>query len=69
MLLHISGCTFASLAEKHLHHLWVGQGGKVTQVLVVAGHLSENSPHDLPFTDNRKEDVAAAVNVRTCLLA
>lgn len=69
MLLHISGCTFTSLAEKLLHDLWVGQGGKVTQVLLVAGHLSENSPHDLPFMDNRKEDVAAAVNVRKCMLA
>lgn len=54
ILPHISGCTFTSLAKKHLHNLWVSQSGKITQVLVVAGHLSENSPHDLPFMDNRR---------------
>lgn len=54
ILLHLSGCTFTSLVIKHLHNLWVSQGGKVTQVLLVAGHLSENSPHDLPFMDNRR---------------
>jgi len=43
-----SGCSFTSLAEQLLHHLWVGEGRKVAQVLLVAGDMPEDSPHDLP---------------------
>lgn len=52
VLSHISSRSLTSLAEEHLHDLWVSQGGKVTQDLLVAGDLAENPPHDLPLMDN-----------------
>lgn len=48
VLFFCSGCSFTPLAEQHLHHLGVSQGGKVAQVLLIAGNLPQDSPHDLP---------------------
>lgn len=44
---------FTPLAEKYLYHLGVGEGGEVAQVLLVAGDLPEDSPHDLPLSGVR----------------
>lgn len=44
-----SSSGFTPLAEKYLHHLGVSQGGEVAQVLLIAGDLPEDSPHDLPL--------------------
>lgn len=49
-----SSSGFTPLAEKYLYHLGVCEGGEVAQVLLVAGDLPEDSPHDLPLNGVRR---------------